>query len=179
MVRWHAAYTRPAAEALVDQGFRARGFRTLFLHDLVEVRHARQTQTHKRPLFSRYCLAGVEHADELAEIRATPGVLGVVGDSKGALSIRERDIEKLRQLGDETGRLRMPMQQMRELLSPGTRVRVRGYLLEPVLAFVLVDRGKEIDVRLRLFKRWVRGTFDRKSIEVASPKRPATSDPVK
>lgn len=176
MRHWHAAYTRPSAECQVNDSLRARGIETLFLHELHEVHHARQVTMARRPLFSRYVVAAVDFDDDLSEIRDTPGVVHIVSSDAGPLSIKPKVISGLQALANKEGLLNEPMR-----LPKGTPVRVRtGGPLEPFLAFVLLDSGDDVRVRMRMFKRWVTGKFDRRSIEVVhSPERPPVPKPAR
>ncbi|MGO9649127.1 MAG: transcription termination/antitermination protein NusG [Terriglobales bacterium] len=123
---WYAVRARVRCEKKIDTALRHSGI-TTFLPLVEEVhRWSDRRKTIEVPLFSSYVFVRiVPSAASRLTVLQTPGVVGFVGNSRGAAPIPEHEIEQVRSVIER----RVPFGPS-PYLKVGQRVRVRGGALD-------------------------------------------------
>lgn len=124
--RWYAVYTRHHHEKSVATALDRRGIESFLPVYPERSRWADRTKTVHWPLFPCYVFLRTDLNRRLA-ILQTPGIHYLVGDSSGAISIPEEEIEAIRHALDS--RL---LVEPHPFLSVGDRVRVKTGSLEGI-----------------------------------------------
>jgi transcription antitermination factor NusG len=123
---WHAVYTRPRHEMLVARQLDFRQIESyLPTMESVHVWKNRQRVRIAEPLFPSYLFVRVDRQEHSAVVQ-TPGVLSIVGNSRGSLVLEESTIDFLR-----SGFCRGRLEPWNEI-AVGDRVRIKYGLMASV-----------------------------------------------
>lgn len=144
--RWFAVFTRPRQERRALENLERQGFSCF----LPEVENPRRRCA--EPLFPRYLfLSALPGVQNLAPVRSTYGVRGLVRFGERLATLPERVVEAIRSRVDsETGLVRLP----RAVLTPGDPVRVSGGPLDGLEAIFKADKGQQrVLLLMELFGR--------------------------
>ena len=123
---WFAVYTLPQNERAVLRQLEVRQVEAFLpTYEVVKIWRNRQRVTLTRPLFPAYLFVRLDRRERVRVLEA-PGVLSIVGNSRGPLPLDTNEIECLR---SEVGRSRLePFGE----IPIGSRVRVKCGPLEGV-----------------------------------------------
>jgi transcriptional antiterminator RfaH len=164
--RWYVVHTQTNGETRADEHLRRQGFKTFLPVFLKRRRHARKTETVKRPLFPRYMFVQIDTAAQgWHAIRSTAGVNGLVGGEAGPIPVQQGVVESLSALQKTDGHVRVPAQ--RKFL-PGASIRVVDGLFASALGlFESMSDNDRVSVLLDLLGRRVRVVLDSESVASA------------
>ncbi len=100
--RWYAVYTKPKGEEIAQVNLERQGF-VVYLPRLKEARRRRGRWVGVvEPLFPRYLFVRLElERDNIAPIRSTKGVTGLVRFGLGPAPVPEGFVESLQRAADE------------------------------------------------------------------------------
>lgn len=158
---WYAVHTNARKETFVDRLLRYQGFETLFLYVTDIVKHAGRSSQVIRPYFNRYVFAGVSNGQSLWDINHTIGVSTIVYLGDKPLEIPTAVIEELRARGTKTKNgvlVKLAPEQVaghRKRFRQGQQVLIADGPLAGLFAVVALDKGHEVQVWLKMFKRRV------------------------
>jgi len=163
MKRWYVVQTRPQAEVRAAQHLANQDFEAWLPEFRKTIRHARKTQSVRRPLFPRYLLVRADlEADRWRSILGTAGVVGLVGGDPPT-PIADQVVEALRARCDEEGLVRIDPALG---LSQGQAVRIaEGPLADLEGIFLDIDDRARVAILLSLMGREIRVTVDAGSVE--------------
>jgi transcriptional antiterminator RfaH len=159
---WYVVHTQPNGEARADEQLRRQGYATFLPFFLKRRRHARKTDTVRRPLFPRYMFVSIDTDSQgWHAIRSTRGVSALVGGSEGPVPVREEIIEALRaQIGTDGFFGTQPPPFM-----PGQAIRViDGVFASAVGFFERMSDNERVSMLLELLGQRVRVTLDLNSV---------------
>lgn len=169
---WHVAFTLARAEAIAEHYLRRVGYGTMYLHEAVTVRHARQVTNVLRPYFPRYvffetALRGP--AEGLYSAAKAQGVSQVVGRAGEPLEVPQKVMDELRRRAGPTGLIHAKRAEEAHFHQPGGEVRIVRGSLEGFIAQVALDNGHEIRLWLEIFGRPTEARIPSKDVEAVSP----------
>ena len=155
MNRWYVAQTHARSELNALSNLTRQGFRAYVPQYLKRRRHARRTETVKRPLFPGYLfvLIDVERMRWRA-IRSTVGVRSLICNGESPLPVPTGVVEDIRSREDQTGVIPIkepvPFQK-------GETVRItHGAICDQIGLFECVSDDERVYVLLNLLGRQVR-----------------------
>ncbi len=163
MKRWYVVATRPQAEARAAQHLANQGFEVWLPEFLKRRRHARRTDTVRRPLFPRYLFVRIDlDAEQWRSVLGTVGVIGMVGGDPPT-PVADAVIDALRKRCDEEGLVAIdPALGLKE----GQAVRItEGPLADLEGIFLDIDDQARIAILLSLMGRTVRVQADAANVE--------------
>jgi len=104
MKHWYAIHTHPNGEAKAAFHLARQGFETYFPQFTRTRRHARRSETVKKPLFPRYIFVALDLArDRWLSVRSTIGVSHIICHGDQPISLPEAVVSGLRRNEDENG----------------------------------------------------------------------------
>jgi transcriptional antiterminator RfaH len=169
MEHWYAVFTKPRREAVAEEHLARQGFEVWLPRACQTRRRAGRWSEHIEPLFPRYLFL---HADpereNLAPIRATRGVTGLVRTGVEPTVVADAVIEGLRALEDTENRL-CRIENGR--LSPGDTVEILHGPFEGMRGLLKARNGAErVIVLLDILGQESRVTLSRHQVSgVRSP----------
>jgi transcription antitermination factor NusG len=160
---WYAVRTRMRCEKKIDIAVRHVGI-TTFLPMVEEVhRWSDRRQRVEVPLFASYVFVRMvpSAASRLAVLQA-PGVIGFVGNSRGAAPIPEDEIEQVRRVIER----RVPFGPS-PFLKVGQRVRIRGGALDGMEGVLSSQKNRTtLIISVQLIQRSISVSVEGYDIEI-------------
>ncbi len=163
MKRWYVVHTRPRAEARAVSHLANQGFEAWLPEFRKTRRHARRTETVRRPLFPRYLFVRLDLDDEpWRSVYGTVGVVSMVGGDPPA-PVADAIVETIRARRGDDGLVRIDPALG---FARGRRVRIaEGALADLEGVFLDIDDRARVGVLLTLLGRPVRVRVDAGSVE--------------
>jgi transcription antitermination factor NusG len=161
---WYALYTKPCLEKRVSEHLRNREIEH-FLPLYSSVRRWKNGQVVSRecPLFPAYVFVQMSR-DERASVLSVPGIVSIVGTSKGATPLPSFEIESLRRGLDRHNATPHPF------LTVGERARIRTGSLAGMQGIVLRHKSStRIVLTLELIMKSVSVEIDAADLEPVRP----------
>ena len=152
--RWYVVHTRPQAEARAREHLANQGFEAWLPEFLKKRRHARRTETVRRPLFPRYLFVRFDlDAERWRSVLGTAGVMHLVGGDPPT-PIADAVIEAIRARQDEDGLV--PVSPALSLQAGDTVRIAEGPLADLEGIFLDIDETDRIAILLKLMGRELR-----------------------
>lgn len=164
--RWYVVHTQPNNESRAAANLTQQGFLTYLPRYLRTRRHARKTDTVRRPLFSRYIFVSLDLAhDRWRLVQSTFGVSQLVLAGDTPLAVPDGVVDEIRSREDDSGcvRLGLPVG-----VGPGSAVRLIDSVFSDAVG--VIDRiadERRVAVLLQLLGREVRVFVQAASIRAA------------
>ncbi|MBT6511012.1 MAG: transcriptional activator RfaH [Rhodospirillaceae bacterium] len=163
MKRWYVVQTKSQAESRAAQHLANQDFEAWLPEFLKKRRHARRTETVRRPLFPRYLFVRIDlDAEQWRSVLGTVGVISLVGGDPPA-PVADTVIEAIKARCDAQGLLRIDPGLG---LSEGQGVRIaEGPLADLEGVFLEIDDQSRVAILLSLMGRRVRVQVDAGNVE--------------
>lgn len=141
--RWFAVHTKASREWLADKNLRQQGFATFYPYFMKTIRHARKTESVRRPYFNRYIFVGIGEFQSHHAVNSTIGVSTIVHAGEQPLEIPSVVMARLHDLASDDGFIAVT-QRPRPRFKPGQVGRVNNGPLAGLLFQIsrVDDRGQ-------------------------------------
>lgn len=166
MKRWYLVYTKSRKEKVAEENLKRQGYE-VYLPLIEQARRRRERRTETiEPLFPRYLfLCFRPGCDNIAPIRYTTGVSGLVRFTEEPAVVPDQIIASLRSRADGKSGLHRPKDPM---LAPGDMVTIEEGPLSGVGAIFLAGTGQErVAILVHMLGRQNRVSVERDLVRLA------------